>query len=143
MNTPIVEPTTDRFTVYTFEILPDRVLILDNDTGVLTGLHECEIVEQQLLSPSEFTVVQALFKEHPYYCPYEVVLSAMTGKSVEKCRERVYWGMENNALDVVMRPVRNLLGRCRMKLKPFGLQVRSMVHEGYMLVPVKAGAHHV
>ena len=61
----------------------------------------------------------------------------MTGKSIEQCREKVLWGLEEGAVDVVMRPVRNLLGRCRMKLRPFGIEIKSIVHMGYLLVPLK------
>jgi|SRR5450755_2200908 len=130
-----------RFTTYALSsILPDGdVLTLDSDQGILSQLHECNIIEQQLLSPSEMYVVEALLKNHPNYSPYEMVLSAMTGKSVEKCRERVNWGLDNTAVDVVMRPVRNLLGRVRMKLNPFGVQVKSIVNMGYMLVHTGRG----
>jgi hypothetical protein len=61
----------------------------------------------------------------------------MTGKSIDQCREKVLWGIEEGTVDVVMRPVRNLLGRCRMKLRPFGIEVKSIVHMGYLLVPLK------
>jgi len=36
-----------------------------------------------------------------------------------------------------MRPVRNLLGRARLKLRPFGIDIRSMIQKGYMLIPLK------
>ncbi len=119
-------------------LLPEKKrLILNYDQGILSLVGEEEILEQQLLSPSEMYVIEALLKNYPEYCPYEVVLSAMTGKSIEQCREKVLWGLEEGAVDVVMRPVRNLLGRCRMKLRPFGIEIKSIVHMGYLLVPLK------
>ena len=119
-------------------LLPKKKrLILNYDQGILSLVAEEEILEQQLLSPSEMYVIEALLKNYPEYCPYEVVLSAMTGKSIEQCREKVLWGLEEGAVDVVMRPVRNLLGRCRMKLRPFGIEIKSIVHMGYLLVPLK------
>jgi hypothetical protein len=112
-------------------------LILNYDQGILSLVTREEILEQQLLSPSEMYVIDALLKNYPEYCPYETVLSAMTGKSVDACREKVLWGLEEGTVDVVMRPVRNLLGRCRMKLRPFGIEVKSLVHMGYLLVPLR------
>ncbi len=122
-------------------LLPEQsTLILDREQGVLSllgGGAEKEISEQQLLTPSEMPVIQALLSNYPDYCPYEVVLSAMTGKSLEKCRERVLWGLQEGEVDVVMRPVRNLLGRARLKLRPFGIDIRSMLQTGYMLTPLR------
>lgn len=119
-------------------LLPEaNHLILNYDQGILSLTRSAEILEQQLLSPSEMYVIDALLKSYPEYCPYEAVLSAMTGKSIEACREKVLWGLEEGTVDVVMRPVRNLLGRCRMKLRPFGIEIKSLVHMGYVLVPLK------
>jgi hypothetical protein len=115
-------------------------LHLDLELGVLTLLKDNALQEQQLVSPSEMYIIEALLKNYPEYCPYEVVLSAMTGKSIEQCREKVLWGLEKGTVDVVMRPVRNLLGRCRMKLKPFGLEVKSMINMGYLIIPLKRRA---
>ena len=112
-------------------------LILNSDQSILSLIMGEEILEQQLLSPGEMYVIEALLKNYPDYCPYEIVLSAMTGKSIDQCREKVLWGIEEGTVDVVMRPVRNLLGRCRMKLRPFGIEVKSIVHMGYLLVPLK------
>jgi hypothetical protein len=66
--------------------------------------------------------------------------SAMTGQSIERCQEKVLWGLEEGAVDVVMRPVRNLLSRCRMKLHPFGIEIKSLTTVGYVLIPVKGRA---
>jgi len=119
-------------------LLPeDHRLILNYDQSILSLIMGEEILEQQLLSPGEMYVIEALLKNYPDYCPYEIVLSAMTGKSIDQCREKVLWGIEEGTVDVVMRPVRNLLGRCRMKLRPFGSEVKSIVHMGYLLVPLK------
>jgi hypothetical protein len=130
-----------RFTTYALDrILPEGdVLTLNSEQGVLTHLHQCAIVEQQSLSPSEMYVVMALLDNHPDYAPYEVVLSEITGKSVEKCRARLEAAEEENAVDAVLKPVRNLLARVRLKLHPFGIRVRSMVHEGYVLIPAGKG----
>jgi hypothetical protein len=88
-------------------------------------------------SSSSRDTILRLIRMYPEYCPYEIVLSAMTGKSIEQCREKVLWGLEEGTVDVMMRPVRNLLVRCRMKLRPFGIEIKSIVHMGYLLVPLK------
>ncbi len=129
---------------WTFSLHPllaeNQRLILNSDQSILSLIRGEEILEQQLLSPGEMYVIEALLKNYPDYCPYEIVLSAMTGKSIDQCREKVLWGIEEGTVDVVMRPVRNLLGRCRMKLRPFGIEVKSIVHMGYLLVPLKRRA---
>src|SRR6266536_4465924 len=112
-------------------------LILNYDQGILSELAREEILVQQLLSPSEMYVIEELLKTYPEYCPYEVLLSAIPGKSIEQCQEKVLWGLEEGAVDVVMRPVRNLLARCRMKLHPFGIEVKALVNVGYVLIPLK------
>src|SRR5450631_4434954 len=113
---------------------PGASLILAMEQGIVTLLTENTITEQQILSPSEMYIVAALLDNYPDYCPHEVMLSAMTGKSLERCRERVLWGLNEGAIDIVMHPVRNLLARCRMKLTPFDLQVKSMLNTGYIVV---------
>ena len=65
-------------------LLPEtNQLILNYDQGILSLVTGEEILEQQLLSPSEMYVIDALLKNYPEYCPYEIVLSSMTGKSVD------------------------------------------------------------
>src|SRR5438552_14665614 len=129
----------DRFKVYTHEKLfsEGAILILDMELGILTLLTDTTVTEQQILTPSEMYIVEALLDSYPDYCPHEVMLSAMTGKSLEKCRERVLWGLNNGAIDLVMHPVRNLLARCRMKLNPFDIHVKSMLNTGYIIVSSK------
>jgi len=88
----------ERFEIGT--LLPERsALVLDTELGVRSLLVCAEdgkqgMGEQQLLTPSEMPVIQTLLASYPDYCPYEVVLSAMTRKSLEKCRERVLWGLQ-------------------------------------------------
>ncbi len=139
--TTATEPTTtdERFTLYDLSKLVSGTFTLDSYAGTLTLLRGGSIAENQLLTPSEFSVVQAIFENYPDYAPREVLLSAVTGKSLKKCRERLNWGIENKVVESVMSPVRNLLNRLRGKLYPFGLDIRSIAHTGYMLVPPKIG----
>jgi hypothetical protein len=129
---------TQRFKHFCLQALTgDRVLVLNGEQCILSAVAEGEIVEQQMLAPSEMYVIEELLKTYPEYCPNEVLLSAMTGQSIERCQEKVLWGQEERAVDAVMRPVRNLLGRCRMKLRPFGVEIKSLTNMGYVLIPIK------
>lgn len=135
--------TTDqpiRFKVYgELDALVHGLLTLDSENGILTLQQDNHIVEQQLLSPSEMYVVMALFDNYPDYCPYAAILSSATGKSLARCRDLIEQAEENGSVDPVMRPVRNLLGRVRLKLLPFDIKIRSMVHTGYVLISAQGG----
>jgi hypothetical protein len=138
MSNVTVEPT--RFKVFTLEKMVDGLLTLDSENGILTLQHNSGVIaEQQLLSPSEMYVVLALFDNYPDYCPYADILSSATGKSRARCYEMIEAAEENGSVDPVMRPVRNLLGRVRLKLLPFNIKIRSMVHVGYVLIAAKGG----
>jgi hypothetical protein len=143
MNPTATEPTT-RFKIYTLRnLLPDEdTLQLNIERGVLSQIHAGKIVEQQIFSPGETWIVKSLFENYPDYCPYEDILHEMTGKSVDECREAMYRSSdENGTIDPVMRPVRNIMGRSREKLHPFGIQITSIVNLGYVLNTLKAGMH--
>lgn len=112
-------------------------LILNSEKGILSLLTGEELVEQQLLTDSEMYLIAELFAAYPDYCPYEVLLSALTNDSLEKCRKQVMWGLEEGMIDAMMRPVRNLLSRCRMKLQPFGIGITALHETGYTLTPLK------
>ena len=122
------------------QLMGAHQLVLNAEQSVLSELADGEIVEQQLLTPSEMYMIEELLNTYPEYCPSEVLLSALTGKSIEQCQEKVLWALEEGAIDVVMRPIRNLLGRCRMKLHPFGIQIISPNKVGYVLIPAKRKA---
>jgi hypothetical protein len=124
-----------RFCLY--PLMGEHQLVLNAEQAILSELSDGEIIEQQMLTPGEMYVIEELFKTYPEYCPSEVLLSAMTGQSIERCQEKVLWGLEGGANDVVMRPIRNLLGRCRMKLHPFGIEIKSLTKVGYVLIAVK------
>jgi hypothetical protein len=137
MSNVAVEPT--RFKPYTLDRLLEGLLTLDSENGILTLQRDAVIVEQQLLSPSEMYVVEALLENYPDYCPYADILSSATGKSIARCHELIEAAEEDGSIDPVMRPVRNLLGRVRLKLLPFGIKIRSMVHMGYILITAQGG----
>jgi hypothetical protein len=125
-------------------VLNGDALILNTEKGILTQLAGEEIKEQQLLTDTEMYLIAELLGIYPDYCPYEVLLSAQSNETLDKCHDRVQWALEEGTIDAVMRPVRNLLSRCRMKLHPFGLEITSLHETGYLLTPiVRKGARRL
>ncbi len=118
-------------------LLPEHhQLWLNFEFGIISliNIEDATPIHQQLLSPGEMYVLDVMLKSYPDYSQYEEILSVMTGKSIEKCRERVIWGVDNKEVDVVIRPIRNLLGRIRLKIRPFGIDVKSLINMGYLVV---------
>lgn len=135
-----IETQTYRFHPYDLHpLLPQETqLILDRETDVLVALSGGVIIELQHFSACEITVAEVFLTSYPDYCPHEEVLAATIGKSVERCRAMILASIEDTGtLDPVMRPVRNLLGRTRLKFRPFGIEVKALPQMGYMLLPLK------
>ncbi len=134
------DDTVSRFQTFDLHpLLPDGVqLVLDHEQDVMVQLCGGEVIELQRFTQLELAVAIPFLENYPEYCPHEIVLSAMTGKSIERCRARISASLEGDisALDAVMRPVRNLLGRTRMKLRPFEVNVKALPNMGYLLVPL-------
>src|SRR5690349_16433158 len=83
--------------------------------GILTVLPAgAQIVGQELISNQELWIVLAMLREFPYPTPYEILLSALTGDSVETCRRKLHQAEADGSWDVAMRPVRNILSRVRL-----------------------------
>jgi hypothetical protein len=132
--------TAQRFKTFTLRPLfsEETQLVLDSESDVAVQLVAGEVVEVQHFTTLEVVVAETFLESYPDYAPHEVVLSAMTGKSVERCRARILTSIEENGtVDPVMRPVRNLLGRTRDKLRPFGIEIKALPQMGYLLVPLR------
>jgi hypothetical protein len=145
-NQTTISHTDKRFRPYRLaSILPEgHALILNTLSGVLTQVSPdgC-FVEQQSLTQEETYLAVELLASYPNFCPDAVLLSAKTQEAVEVCAARLQWAYgEPGQVDIIMRPVRNLLSRCRVKLHPFGIDVKSIIETGYVLMPVsgKRGA---
>ena len=138
--TPSIAPVPDvaRFVAYDLsDLLPegDRIVI-DRELHILTQVHTPEgmIVEQQHLTDNEFYLLLEVFASFPYYCAFENLLSVQTGRPVDKCNVELIRARAEGEWDFLMRPVRNLLSRSRIKLRSFGLDVRSIMDTGYILM---------
>jgi len=126
-------------------VLPEgHVLVLNThayslSTYVLTelsaGVHG--LVAQEVVTELEMYVLLALLEAYPQYCPYEVLRAAITDEALSRARTSVHRAIEHKTLDRSMKPIRNILSRCRAKLHTFGIDVRSIHAEGYILTALR------
>lgn len=124
---------------------PGHVLAVYPDLGVLAHL-SCEREEPHLLSAQRFSATEMclivpLLRQHPAYCPYEVLLAhfisaRVTEETIARAREQLYEAQEAGIWDSLMRPIRNVLSRARFRLGDLGIGVVSMLEVGYILKPV-------
>jgi hypothetical protein len=138
--------TTQQFRVFPLpEVLPEgHVLVLNThpyslSTFVLTQLSAAMygLVAQEVLTELEMYVLLALLEAYPQYCPYEVLRAAITNEMVSQARTTLHRAIEHKTLDRLMKPIRNILSRCRAKLRAFGMDIRSIHAEGYLLTALR------
>jgi len=126
-------------------LLPEgHVLVLNThpyslSTFVLTELsgEVHGLVAQEVLTELEMYVLIALLESYPQYCPYEVLRAAITDEVVNHARVTVHRAVEHKTLNRSMKPIRNILSRCRAKVQVFGIDIRSIHAEGYILTPLR------
>ena len=138
--------TTQQFRFFSLpQVLPEgHVLVLNThpyslSTFVLTQL-KAEVyglVAQEVLTELEMYVLVALLESYPHYCPYEVLRAAVTDEILSHARTTVHRAVEHKTLDRSMKPIRNILSRCRAKLRTFGIDIRSIHAEGYILTALR------
>ena len=137
---------TQQFRFFTLpRVLPEgHVLVLNThayslSTYVLTELsaERHGLVAQEVLTELEMYVVLALLEAYPQYCPYEVLRTAITDEVLSRARTTVHRAVEHKTLNRSMKPIRNILSRCRAKLHAFGIDVRSIHAEGYILTALR------
>src|SRR5258707_5577196 len=127
-------------------ILPEvHVLVLNThpyslSTFVLTQLsgEVHGLVAQEVLTELEMYVLIALLDSYPQYCPYEVLRAAITDEVISHARVTVHQAVEHRTLNRSMKPIRNILSRCRAKLQAFGIEIRSIHAEGYILTALRS-----
>ncbi len=129
-------------------LLPEaHRLALQPDLGLVACLYaDAEGVpclqHVQWFTPIEMALVLAIVEQYPHYCPYEVRLSHFSStrvseRVIERMRQQAYEARESGEWDALMRPMRNVLSRIRLKLRPFGIEIVSLVEVGYALVPAR------
>lgn len=132
------------------KLLPEgHVLVLNThpyslSTFVLTELSADVhgLAAQEVLTELEMYVLLALLESYPHYCPYEVLLSAITNDMPAQARAIVNRAIERRTLNSEMKSVRNILSRLRAKLYAFGIGIRSIHAEGYMLTALRYSPPH-
>ena len=138
--------STQQFRFFTLpSVLPEgHVLVLNThayslSTYVLTELsaERHGLVAQEVLTELEMYVLLALLEAYPQYCPYEVLRTAITDEVLSRARTTVHRAVEHKTLNRSMKPIRNILSRCRAKLHAFGIDVRSIHSEGYILTALR------
>jgi hypothetical protein len=127
-----------RFTSYSLiSLLPEGFrLVVDERTGVLILLEDGEVREVQRFTLVEFRILLSLLGQFPHYCPHPVLVQAYYGGSLEECERKVQEAEEDGDFDALIRPARNLISRIRIKIREFGVDVRSLLETGYVLMPV-------
>jgi hypothetical protein len=120
-----------------------HTLVLNTALGTLSylsrGVDRPRLEMQQQFTSSELSLLLPLLELFPHYCPYEVMFASfyngtVTAETVEHCRQHLYKALEEGVWDQQLRPIRNVLSRTRIKLRPFGIDVSSILETGYILM---------
>jgi hypothetical protein len=126
------------------DVLPG-VLVLHRSLGVLVHL-TCEqnipcLLWAQRFTENEQAVLLPLFAWHPDYCPLEAMLASFSGstseQAIERARKQLYAAMDAGEVELLLRPMRNVLSRVRAKLREVGIEIATLVSLGYLLKPVR------
>ena len=93
---------------------------------------------QEVLTSTELSVLLPVLEWFPYYCPHEVVFArfthpAATEQEIERARTQLQEAQETGIWDQTIRPARSAISRTRLKLRPHGLDLVSVVMLGYLL----------
>ena len=121
----------------------EHILVLNRQFGTLSylsrGVDRPRLVVQQQFTNSELSLLLPLLELFPHYCPYEVMFAnfyngTITDETVEHCRQLLYKALEEGVWDQQLRPIRNVLSRTRFKLRPFGIDISSILETGYILL---------
>lgn len=120
-------------------------LALNTAFGTLSYL-ACEssrmprLVRQEQFTQTEIGVLLPLLELFPYYSPYEVLYAGFYGggkvdqTSIELARKHLDEALEAGTWDQEMRPIRCALSRTRLKMRPFGIDISSILSTGYILM---------
>ena len=120
-----------------------HTLVLNIRLGTLSylsrGIDRPRLEMQQQFTSSELSLLRPLLELYPHYCPYEVMFASfyngtITDEMVEQYRQRLYQALEADIWDQQLRPIRNVLSRTRIKLRPFGIDISSILETGYILI---------
>ena len=120
-----------------------HILVLNISSGTLSYLNRkderAQVMIQQQFTFSEMSLLLPLLDSYPHYCPHEVIFAHFYNSNVTEPVVMGYHRHLQDALDAgtwdqEMRPLRNVLSRVRVKLRPFGISITSILETGYMLM---------
>jgi hypothetical protein len=120
-----------------------HILVLNISSGTLSYLYRederARLMIQQQFTFSEMSLLLPLLGSYPHYCPHEVIFahfynSNVTEPVLMRYRQRLQDALDAGTWDQEMRPLRNVLSRVRVKLRPFGISITSILETGYMLM---------
>ncbi|HEX6482333.1 MAG TPA: hypothetical protein VF043_26110 [Ktedonobacteraceae bacterium] len=120
-----------------------HILVLNISSGTLSYLcrdsERARLMMQQQFTFSEMSLLLPLLDSYPHYCPHEVIFahfynSNVTEPIIMRYRQRLQDALDAGTWDQEMRPLRNVLSRVRVKLRPFGISITSILETGYMLM---------
>jgi hypothetical protein len=103
-------------------------------TFIMTELSPEGVVAQQVVTEHEMYALVALFEAYPDFCPYEVLLAAITDVTIDQTRQVLHQAIVHKTLDHELKQLRKLISQCRAKLSLFHLDISSLHEMGYMLV---------
>lgn len=125
-------------------LVPGHVLFLNIHAFSLSTYIATELsaepyglVAQEVLTAQEMYALSALLDVFPDFCPYDVLHAAITDAMPNEAQALVHRAIDARTLDQSMKPVRNVLSRCRLKLRTFHLDIRSVHGEGYYLTALR------
>ena len=103
------------------------------------------LLHQEQLTSTEMSVLLPLLEQFPYYCPNEVLYASFynSGKAneerIEEAREHLKDAMEKGTWEQEMRAIRCAISRTRVKLRPFHIDISSILATGYILLVATKG----
>ena len=113
-----------------------RVLVwLSSETG------SSRVHGTVLFTENEWAVLLPVLEQYPNYCPFEIVVASFGGtvteQTIVRARNAMNRAIACGELNSILKPVRNMMSRVRLKLRPIGLDVLSIYQTGYILMPRK------
>lgn len=138
---------TERFRIFTLpHLLPEGHSLILNRASYRFGVYiltelaaeaESEIVAQEVMSELEMLAILELLQCYPDYCPYEILLATISGKTSDEARAIVNRAIETQTMNRALRLLRNVLLKCRGILHTFKLDIANVHRLGYQLVVLK------
>src|SRR5579859_2450813 len=124
-------PETDRLVV-NVRLCTLAFLAMPEGQPAMMGEHQ--------FTASEMAVLKPLLETYPDYCPYEYLLVSglrghVTEPALAQMRLQLQEARERGAEEFAraLGPMRSALSRVRLKLRSYGIEIKSITDSGYIL----------